>query len=176
MRSSRRDERRSGMACAAARAAAADSVARRHGNGRPQRHDGGLHPIWGIFFPPADFSLILGWSPNNSAPAAGPTPENPASAPTTRRAPSRCRSGFLRDHDHAEQHLQRSAQDPDERRALVRSGQRQDPLPDVGIGGAMWTSHNAYGSYINPTPPPTASMSPSRLADCVSGCAAVLRS
>jgi hypothetical protein len=25
-------------------------------------------------------------------------------------------------------------------------------FPDVGIGGAMWTSHMAYGSYINPTP------------------------
>jgi hypothetical protein len=25
-------------------------------------------------------------------------------------------------------------------------------FPDVGIGGAMWTAHTAYGSHINPTP------------------------
>jgi hypothetical protein len=25
-------------------------------------------------------------------------------------------------------------------------------FPSVGIGGAMWTEHTAYGSYITPTP------------------------
>ena len=111
------------------------------------------HPIWGLFINPSDFTLILGWSPDGNAPAEGPHAGESGKRvyystrpiPVAQWAlfevmitPSSTFSGALRIWMNGE--------------LLFDQTSVKTRFPDVGIGGAMWTAHTAYGSYINPTP------------------------
>jgi len=114
---------------------------------------GCYHPIWGLFVDPANFNFVLGWSPNNMAPAEGPhagehgprgyvaTPQIPVGQWTyfeVMITPSSTFTGALK--------IWMNGQ------VLFDLTNIKTRFPDVGIGGMMWTEHTAYGSYINPTP------------------------
>jgi Polysaccharide lyase len=112
-----------------------------------------FHPIWGLFINPADFTLILGWSPNGMAPAEGPhTGEAGKRAYYSTRpipvaqwvyfevmiTPSSTFTGALKVWMNGE--------------LLFNQANVKTRFPDIGIGGAMWTAHMAYGAAVNPTP------------------------
>jgi hypothetical protein len=112
-----------------------------------------FHPVWGLFVNPADFTLVLGWSPNGMAPAEGPHAGEAGKRayPSTRPipvaqwiffevmiTPSSTFTGALKIWMNGE--------------LLFDQAKVKTRFPDVGIGGAMWTAHMAYGSGINPTP------------------------
>jgi hypothetical protein len=111
------------------------------------------HPIWGLFVNPADFTLTLGWSPNTMAPADGPhagesgkrfyysTRPVPVAQWVffeVRIKPSSTFTGALKIWMNGE--------------VLFDQANVKTRFPDIGIGGAMWTAHTSYGSYISPTP------------------------
>jgi hypothetical protein len=111
------------------------------------------HPIWGLFINPSDFTLVLGWGPNGTAPAEGPhAGESGKRGYSSTRpisvaqwnffevmiTPSSAFTGALKIWMNGE--------------LLFDLANVKTRFPDVGIGGAMWTAHTAYGSYINPTP------------------------
>jgi hypothetical protein len=112
-----------------------------------------FHPIWGLFVDPSNFTLVLGWSPNGMAPAEGPHAgeSGKRAYPSTRPipvaqwiffevmiTPSNTFAGALKIWMNGE--------------LLFGQSNVKTRFPDVGIGGAMWTAHMAYGSSINPTP------------------------
>jgi len=112
-----------------------------------------FHPIWGLFINPADFTLVLGWSPNGMAPAEGPHAREAGKRfyHSTRPIPvgqwvffevmikpSSTFTGALKIWMNGE--------------VLFDQANVKTRFPDIGIGGAMWTAHTGYGSYINPTP------------------------
>jgi hypothetical protein len=111
------------------------------------------HPIWQLFINPADFTLMLGWSPNGMAPAEGPHAGESGkrfyySAQPIPVAqwiffevmivPSSSFNGALRIWMNGE--------------LLFDLANVKTRFPDIGIGGAMWTAHMAYGAAIYPTP------------------------
>jgi hypothetical protein len=111
------------------------------------------NPIWGLFVNPADFTLVLGWSPNGLAPADGPH-----AGETGKRAyystmlipvgqwvffevmitPSSTFTGAVKIWMNG--------------RVLFDLANIKTRYPSVGVGGMMWTAHTGYGSDINPTP------------------------
>jgi hypothetical protein len=112
-----------------------------------------FHPIWGLFVNPSDFTLVLGWNPNGMAPAEGPhAGESGKRAYYSTRpmpvaqwiffevmiTPSSTFAGALK--------IWMNGQ------LLFDHASIKTRFPEAGIGGAMWTAHTAYGSYINPTP------------------------
>jgi chitodextrinase len=114
---------------------------------------GCYNPIWGLFVNPADFSLVLGWSPNGMAPAEGPhageSGKRGYSSTTpipvgqwvyfeVMITPSSTFTGALK--------IWMNGQ------LLFDQANVKTRFPTVGIGGMMWTEHTAYGSYISPTP------------------------
>jgi hypothetical protein len=111
------------------------------------------HPIWGLFIDPANFALVLGWSPNGMAPAEGPhAGELGKRAYYSTRpipvgqwvyfevmiTPSSTFTGALKIWMNGE--------------VLFDQANVKTRFPTVGIGGMMWTEHTAYGYNNNPIP------------------------
>jgi len=111
------------------------------------------HPIWGLFINPADFTLILGWSPNGTAPAEGPH-----AGESGKRFYYSTRPVPVAQWIYFEVMITPSSTFTGavkiwmNRELLFDQANVKTRFPDLGIGGAMWTSHMAYGSAINPTP------------------------
>ena len=110
------------------------------------------NPIWGLFVNPADFTLTLGWSPNEMAPPGPHVGESGKRFYNSTRpipvgqwvffevmiTPSSTFTGAVK--------LWMN------REVIFDQSNVKTRYPDVGIGGWMWTAHTGYGSYINPTP------------------------
>jgi chitodextrinase len=110
------------------------------------------NPIWGLLVNPADFTLTLGWSPNNLAPPGPHAGESGKRYYNSTRpipvgqwvyfevmiTPSSTFNGAVKLWMNGE--------------VIFDQSNVKTRYPDVGIGGMMWTAHAGYGSYINPTP------------------------
>ncbi len=112
-----------------------------------------FHPIWGLFINPRDFTLVLGWSPSGMAPAEGPH-----AGETGKRAYSSSQPIPVAQWIFFEVMITPSSTFTGalkiwmNRELLFDQANVKTRFPDIGIGGAMWTAHMGYGSYINPTP------------------------
>jgi hypothetical protein len=115
--------------------------------------DGGTNPIWGLFFQPTDFALLLVWSPDRKAPAEGPHAGESGArvyASTTpvpvrewvffeiKIKPAADFSGVLKVWMNGE--------------LLFDLKDVKTRYPDIGIGGFMWLNHTGYGSGLSPLP------------------------
>jgi len=115
--------------------------------------DGLAQPIWGVFFQPSDFTLLLVWSPSGMAPAEGPhageTGPNVYFSTTpvpmgewiffeVRIKPAADFSGALKVWMNGER--------------LFYLKDVKTRFPDIGAGGFMWLNHAAYGSGLGPLP------------------------
>ena len=109
-------------------------------------------PIWGLYLNGSNFTPILGWSPNDMAgpgPHAGesgkryysstlPVPVEQWVFFEVMVTPS---SGFTG-----------AVKVWLNRQVLFDLSLVKTRFPDVGVGGLMYTTHNAYGSGLTPTP------------------------
>ncbi|HET7365775.1 MAG TPA: heparin lyase I family protein [Burkholderiales bacterium] len=115
--------------------------------------DGLAQPVWGLFFQPTDFSLLLVWSPNGLAPAEGPHAGESgpkvyfSTTPVpvgewiffeVRIKPAADFSGALKVWMNGER--------------LFHLTDVKTRFPDIGLGGFMWLNHAAYGSGLSPLP------------------------
>ena len=111
------------------------------------------NPIWGLFVNASDFTLVLGWSPNDLAPAEGPHAgesgkrgyNSTTPIPVAQWVyfevmitPSSTFTGAVK--------IWMDGQ------VLFDLANVKTRYPSVGVGGMMWTAHTGYGSSISPTP------------------------
>jgi hypothetical protein len=120
-----------------------------------QDSNGVFSPIWGLYLNGVDSTLILVWSPNRMAPAAGPhagesgpkvyNPLQLIAVPVGQWVffevmitPSSVFAGAVKVWMNGQLLFNQT---------LVKTG-----FPNVGLGGFQYVQHTAYGSGLTPTP------------------------
>jgi chitodextrinase len=111
------------------------------------------NPIWGLFVNPADFTLVLGWSPNGLAPAEGPHAGESGKRGYTSTTPIPVGQWvFFEVMITPSSTFTGAVKIWMDGQVLFDLANVKTRYPSVGVGGMMWTAHTGYGSSISPTP------------------------